>query len=120
MGDVSMKALVLGALCAGMLAGAAQAQEGGAKADARCVVAMAALYNQPAYKDGATAAMFYYLGRLTGRDAAVDLNAMLRREAQQMGLQDFATEAQRCGGPVREKNEALKMVGEALKARAGR
>jgi hypothetical protein len=120
MGEVAMKALVLGALGAGLLAGAAQAQEGGAKADARCVVAMAALYNQPAYKDGATAAMFYYMGRLTGRDAGVDLTPVLRREAQTMGLQDFAAEAQRCGGPVREKNEALKLVGEILRERAGR
>ena len=115
-----MKALIMGAVCAGLLAGAAQAQEGGAKADARCVVAMAALYAQPAYKDGATAAMFYYMGRLTGRDPGVDLTPVLRREAQTMGLQDLMSEAQRCGGPVREKNEALKMVGEVLKDRAGR
>src|SRR4051812_46731000 len=100
-----MKRLVLTAcaslLAASLLAGAASAQEGGAKGDARCVVAMAALYNVPAYKDGATASMFYYLGRMTARDPQIDLNAALRREAQQMSDLEYLSEAQRCGAPVK-------------------
>jgi hypothetical protein len=115
-----MKLWVLTACASLLAAGAANAQEGGAKGDARCVVAMAALYNVPAYKDGATASMFYYLGRMTARDPQIDLNAALRREAQQMSDMEYLTEAQRCGGPVKAKNEVLKTLGEVLQARAKR
>jgi hypothetical protein len=115
-----MKLLVL-TVCAGLLAaGAASAQEGGVKSDARCVVAMAALYNVPAYKDGATASMFYYMGRMTGRDPQVDLTSALRREAQTMTDLEYLSEAQRCGGPVKARNEVLKTLGEVLQARAKR
>lgn len=115
-----MKLLVLTACAALLAAGSASAQQGGTKSDARCVVAMAALYNVPAYKDGATASMFYYLGRITARDPQVDLNATLRREAQTMSDMDILTEAQSCGGPVKAKNEVLKTLGDVMAARAKR
>lgn len=78
--------------------------------DLRCVLALSALLQNPAYKDGAAAGLFYYVGKIDGRDPAFDLAAGLRREASYMQASDWAKEAQRCGAEVKARNEALKTM----------
>ena len=68
-------------------------------------------------KDGATAGLFYYLGRLDGRRPEIELGPALKRVAGEMQLSDYASEGRRCGEVVRERNEALKAAGAALQPR---
>ena len=73
--------------------------------DVRCVVGMAALAKMPAYKEGAAAGLFYYLGRLDVRDPNLDLAQAMRRE--RMAPVDITQEGRRCGAAVAERNKAL-------------
>jgi hypothetical protein len=105
------------ALCA--LASAARAQApspGDTRADVRCLLAFGALLQNPAYKDAAGTGMFYFAGRLDGRDPNLDLAAAMKREIGNMATADYRTEAQRCGQALKARNEALKATGEAVKA----
>lgn len=71
--------------------------------DARCVVVLgfiAAQPNQPADKLSALrAGSMYYVGKLKGRSAGLDIPATLNRAAQQAQAAkvDVRTEAARCG-----------------------
>ena len=108
--------IIVAAVSASLLAGAAQAQPSDAtRADLRCVLGFVALLQMPAYKDAAGAGIMYYTGRLDGRDPNVDLAAPLKREAGNMATADYMTEAQRCGRVLKERSEALKAAGEGLR-----
>jgi len=101
-----MKTTILTMICGVLFAAsAASAQPIDPTPDVRCVVAMAAMIRNPAYKDGATAGLFYYLGRLDARDPAFDLGPAMRRE--RMAPVDIAQEGRRCGAAVAERNKAL-------------
>src|SRR4051794_24625475 len=95
------------AACVGLAAPEAKAEDPPADraaqthADLRCVLAMAAIVKNPQYKDGATAGLFYYLGRLDGRDPTLELGPALKRTAAGMQLSEYASQAQRCGAEVR-------------------
>jgi hypothetical protein len=103
-------------LAAVAVAGAAQAEEA-SRADVRCVVAFSALLKNPTYKDAAGAGLFYFVGRLDGREPSLDLSAAMTREIATMQTADYASEAQRCGAELKARNEALKAAGEAVKRR---
>ena len=79
-------------------------------ADVRCVSAFASLISNPQYKDNATIGMFYYLGRIEGRDPTYDLAKGLAQVRSTVQNQ-IASEAQRCGAEVKAKNETLKAIG---------
>jgi hypothetical protein len=108
------------AAAAAMLAvpAAAAAQDDAAKSnDVRCVAAFSVLLQtNPALKDAASVGIFYYVGRLDAQDPKLDLAAAIRHQAERMAPSDYATEAQRCGAVLKQRNEALKSVGETLKA----
>ena len=101
-----MKTMTIAVACAALLSAAsASAQPADIGPDVRCVVAMAALAKMPAYKDGAAAGLFYYLGRLDARDPSLDLAQAMRRE--RMAPVDITQEGRRCGAAVAERNKAL-------------
>lgn len=79
-------------------------------ADLRCVSAFASLISNPQYKDNATIGMFYYLGRIEGRDPNFDLAKGLV-QVRSIVQGQLASEAQRCGAEVKAKNESLKAIG---------
>jgi len=87
------------------------------KSDLKCVLAMSALVQNPQFKDAAAAGLFYYLGRVEGRDPTIELGPALKRTAGDMQLSAYAGEARRCGAALREKNEILKAAGETLRSR---
>ena len=93
------------------VAGSARAADDWAMgADLRCVSAFAYLITNPQYKDNATIGMFYYLGRIEGRDPAFDLAKGLAQVRSSVQSQ-IAAESQRCGAEVKAKNETLKAIG---------
>lgn len=107
--------LVLAA--AALLAAPASADEAAMASDVRCVVAMSALVQNAQYAQGAAAGLFYFVGRIEGRDPAYDLGQAIRRQVGRMGPSAIADEARRCGDYVKGRNEALKAMGQTLRTR---
>src|SRR5579871_2099355 len=106
-----MKYLVIpAALAMAGLSDAAQGDEWATGADLRCVVAFSALVNNPTYREAAASGIFYYLGRLEGRDPNLDLGKSLRQVRGAMQLSGIEGEARRCGAELKAKNEALKAM----------
>lgn len=105
---------LLGIVSAAVLIGAAgearAADEWAVGADLRCVVAFAALIGNATYHDAATTGLFYYLGRLDGRDPAFDLAGGLKQVRSAMQSSQYASEAQRCGAELKAKNDFLKTL----------
>ena len=88
-------------------AGAARADEYSTGADLRCVLAFTVLMNNPTYHDAAASGIFYYVGRLEGRDPAFDLGKGLKQIRSVMQASQYADEAKRCGAELKAKNQAL-------------
>ena len=109
--------LGLAVAAAALLAAPASADDAAMASDVRCVVAMSALLQNPQYAQGAAAGVFYFVGRIEGRDPAYDLAQAMRRQFWRMGPGAIADEARRCGDYVKERNEALKAMGQTLRTR---
>jgi hypothetical protein len=84
-------------------------------ADLRCVVAMGYSINNPTYREAASSGLFYFLGRLEGRDPTMDLAKGLKLVSG-MPLSQVVSEAQRCFGELKAKNEMLKAIAPETKA----
>lgn len=118
-----MKLTAIACAALALSAGAASAEDlpgddaAATRADVKCVLAMSAMLRDPQYKDGATAGLFYYLGRLDGRHPSFELGPALKRAAGDMQLSEYASQGRRCGAEVRARNEALKQAGEAIRPR---
>src|SRR5258706_15765274 len=78
-------------------------------ADLRCVAAFAFLISSPQYRDNATIGMFYYLGRIEGRDPNYDLAKGLAQVRASVQVQ-IASASHRYGAEAKAKNEALKAI----------
>ncbi|MGZ5994030.1 MAG: hypothetical protein ACXWKX_20450 [Caulobacteraceae bacterium] len=89
------------------------ADEGATGADLRCVSVFAALVNSPQYRQGAAAGIYYYVGRIEGRDPTFDLGKGLNEVRSSLEGR-FQSEAQRCGAEFKAKHEALKAIGGQL------
>lgn len=103
--------IILMAGVAALLAASSAAAEDISKAqslDLRCLVAMIKMRAMPQYQAAADAGIFYYMGRLEGRDPSFDLRPSLR--AYTGGMDDLAIEGRRCGAELKAKNEALKSL----------
>jgi hypothetical protein len=81
-------------------------------ADLRCVVAMGYSINNPTYHDAAASGLFYFVGRLEGRDPAFDLAKGLKLVSGMPGSQ-VVSEAKRCFDELKAKNEMLKAISPA-------
>jgi hypothetical protein len=93
----------------GVAGEARAADEWAMGADLRCVVAMGYSVNNPTYREAASSGLFYFVGRLEGRDPAFDLAKGLK-QVSGMPLSQVVTEAQRCFGELKAKNEMLKTI----------
>jgi hypothetical protein len=107
-----------GVACMGVAGEARAADDWAMGADLRCVAAFASLISNPQYKDNATIGMFYYLGRIEGRDPNFDLAKGLAQVRSTVQGQ-LASESQRCGAEVKAKNEALKAIGQSQPPKRG-
>lgn len=103
----------------------ASAAGGGAHAedltvtDLRCVVAFTVLVNNPTYHDAAASGIFYFLGRVEGREPQLDLAHALHDTRRGMQAGDFLTEAQRCGAVLKAKNDSLKAMNSSVLQKRG-
>ena len=112
-------AMILAASAVLSAAGAARADEWSTGADLRCVVAFSALMNNPTYREAAASGIFYFVGRLEGRDPALDLGKGLKQVRSVMQVSQYAGEAQRCGAELKAKNEALRAMSSPLAQKRG-
>lgn len=91
------------------------------RSDVRCFLAMSTMAKNPTYKEWATFGMFFYSGRIEGRDPAVNLAAALKREVPQMiqtGYQDtIASEIKRCSDQLGDKSRGLEALKSAFQPR---
>jgi hypothetical protein len=78
--------------------------------DIRCVVAFGALVSNPVYRDAAATGIFYFLGRVEGREPNLDIADALKQTRKGMGSADLASEGQRCGAALKARNESLKAM----------
>jgi hypothetical protein len=103
-------------------AGGAQAQDAAAanRSDVRCILAMGALAKMEQYKQAASAAAFYFAGRIEGRSPDFDLKRAVRLEAGRIGMQEYAGEMQRCGELFKAKGAALMDLGPPPSRGVGR
>ena len=98
---------------------------GGARAqdltatDLRCVVAFTVLVNNPTYREAAASGIFYFLGRIEGREPQLDLAHALHDTRRGMQNGDFLTEAQRCGALLKAKNDSLKAMNSTISQKRG-
>ena len=104
---------ILAAMAVAGSAGVARADEWATGADLRCVVAFSALVSNPTYKDAAASGIFYFLGRLEGRDPTYDLAKGLGMVRRGMQANEYGAEARRCGAELKDKNDALKAMSTA-------
>ena len=103
--------LAMAALAAPQAAPRAPLQPTGAAADARCVVVFGAIGAQGRPEQVATArqGIFYFLGKLRGRDPRADIPAIIRRSAAEASASgaNARAEAQRCLNEARAAGAAL-------------
>ena len=81
------------------------------RADVRCFLGMTAMAKNETYKQWATFGIFFYTGRLKGRDPKIDIRAALRREYPFMRPANYNDEIKRCNdelGGVSRDLESLK------------
>jgi hypothetical protein len=115
-----MKRLVLAAMLA-MAATNAHAQDDAVKdavrADLRCFLGMSVMAKNPTYKEWATFGMFFYSGRIEGRQPDLNLASALKREAAQMRAPEYQDEIKRCSDGLGEKSRGLEALKSAFQPR---
>ena len=112
-----MKALILAGALA-VLADPALADEAvdQTRSDVRCFVAMSVMARNETYKQWGTFGVFYYTGRLQGRDPSIDLKEAIKREVRSLAPGEYNAEVKRCSDALGEQSRAL----EDLKPQAPR
>ncbi|MGZ3371653.1 MAG: hypothetical protein ACXU8X_22290 [Caulobacteraceae bacterium] len=87
--------------------------------DIRCVVAFGALVSNPQYRDAAATGIFYFLGRVEGREPSLDIADAIKQTRRGMGQGDIVNEGQRCGAQLKARNESLKSLSPTPPDRRG-
>ena len=113
-----LSAILAAAALAGVAGGGARAEDLTAT-DLRCVVAFTVLVNNPTYHEAAASGIFYFLGRVEGREPQLDLAHSLHDTRRGMQNGDFLTEAQRCGAVLKAKNDSLKAMNSSVSQKRG-
>jgi hypothetical protein len=107
------------AVVGSVAAGAPARAEDLTVSDIRCVVAFGALVSNPQYRDAAATGIFYFLGRVEGREPALDIADAVKQTRRGMGQGDIANEGQRCGAQLKARNESLKSLSATPPERRG-
>jgi hypothetical protein len=86
-------------------------------ADLRCIAALAIVAAQkPEYATGASLGVFYFAGRIEGREPKLELQSALIDEIGRLNLGDLEPESQRCGKAMSAKGRELKDIANHLPA----
>ncbi|MDP2008757.1 MAG: hypothetical protein Q8K11_01140 [Phenylobacterium sp.] len=115
-----MKILLIGASAA-MIAGAATAQTPETVNDLRCMVSYAFVVGTS--KDqtaitGPALGMFYYQGRIDGREPSLPISSIFTKLALSMTAEEVENELPRCNALVREKAIQMQVIGKEMQGEA--
>jgi hypothetical protein len=80
------------------------------RADVRCVIGMSVMSRNEQYKSWGTTGLFFFAGRVEGRDPAIDLERAIKREVGQMRPAEYQEEIQRCSAQLGEKSRAFEAM----------
>lgn len=83
-------------------------------ADLHCMALYSVLASQPGQAESAAVGVFYFLGRLEGRDARMDWLERFHEFVTTLTDADLNANAQRCGQVVMDKGRALTELGERM------
>ncbi len=109
-----MKAYILAAMLAAVTVTATAARaddDADQRADLRCFLGMTVMAKNETYKEWAQFGIFFYTGRLKGRDPKVDIGEGLKREFMTLRTLGMNEEIRRCSdqlGQVSRDLESLK------------
>lgn len=114
-----MRLLILGGLLAAA-ATAARADDDSIRdanrQDVRCVIGMSVMARNETYKQWGTFGVFFYSGRIEGRDPGFSLADAVKREVRLMRPAEYNDEIKRCSDVLAERSRAF----EAMKPPAPR
>ena len=118
-----MRTLILAGLLAAAAA-TAQAQDAGVRElnrqDVRCVIGMSVMARNEQYKQWGTFGVFYFSGRIEGRDPGFSLADAIKREVRAMRPVEYNDEIKRCGDLLGERSRALDAMKPPAPRGAGR
>jgi hypothetical protein len=120
MGRLLLAGLVSLLLIGGSTAALASPDANTAKPDVDCLVVSMNLLDStdPTISKAAAIAMFYWLGKLDGRDPSFDLENIVTDELQSMTPERTRATAFRCGAEMEKRGQSLREIGERLQRRA--
>ena len=90
------------------------------RADMRCFLGMTAMARNETYKAWATFGIFFYTGRLKGRDPTIDLREAIKREYPLFQAADYNDEIKRCNAELGDVSRDLEALKRAVPRGAGR
>jgi hypothetical protein len=119
------KGLILAGILAACATGARAAEAEGPRdanrLDVRCVLAMSAMMKNDAYRQWGQFGLFYYTGRLNGRNPdGFNLGEALKREFRVMPAAQYNDEVKRCSDALGEHSRALEDLKPAIARGTGR
>lgn len=83
-------------------------------ADLHCMAIYSVLAAQPGQAASGALGVFYFLGKLEGRDAQTDWLERFHRFVAGLTEADFSANTQRCGQILIDKGQALTELGQRL------
>jgi len=91
---------------------AADDAEGGDanRSDVRCILGMSAMARNETYKQWGQTGIFYYTGRLHGRDPKYDIGEAIKREYRLLPAAAYNDEIKRCNDALGETSRDLEKM----------
>ena len=114
-----MKRLILASLLAAMATSARADDEAirdANRQDVRCILGMSVMARNETYKQWGTFGVFFYSGRIEGRDPGFSLSDAVKREVRLMRADEYNGEIKRCSDLLADRSRAF----EAMKPPAPR
>lgn len=87
-------------------------------ADLHCMAIYSVLAAQPGQAESAAVGVFYFLGKLEGRDAQTDWLERFNTFVAGLTDADLSANAQRCGQAMIDKGQALTELGQRMTSSA--
>lgn len=84
--------------------------------DVRCVIGMSVMARNDTYKQWGTFGVFFYSGRIEGRDPGFSLSDAVKREVRLMRAEEYQGDIRRCSDLLADRSRAY----EAMKPPAPR
>jgi hypothetical protein len=108
-----MNRLILAALAAAVALPAHAADDDVRDAnrqDVRCVIGMSVMARNETYKQWGAYGVFFYSGRIEGRDPGFSLRDAIRREVRRMRPDEYNDEIRRCSDLLGERSRAFEAM----------